>query len=155
MLATRNIRKKAKRLSDVAITDNDAFDVDTVSPHDKDALRVISEKMGAQDRLPSLIRGAARSRDFCEVHRCAARESIRAARSAKQRGNGASYRDYLNSARDARRRASECSQFARECEDRANALIMAGGSPREEISSTREAIKVVPNDDCPSNSAKR
>ena len=40
MLATRNIRKKAKRYSDVTLTDNDRFEADTVSPHDKDAIKV-------------------------------------------------------------------------------------------------------------------
>ncbi len=140
MLATRTSRKNAKRLSNVTLTDNDAFDVDTVSPHDKDALRVVAENMGTQDRLPSLIRGAARSRDLCEVHRCAARESIRAARSAKKTGNGISYREYMKAALDARRRASECHRFARECEERANALIMAGCSPRAEVSTTQSVI---------------
>lgn len=128
MLVTRNIRKKARRRSEVTLTDNDAFEADTVSPHDKDALKLVAEKWGIQDRLPNLIRGAARSRDLCEVHRCVVRESIRAARSVKAVGNGASYRDYLKTARDARRRAGECHRFARECEERANALITAGSS---------------------------
>jgi hypothetical protein len=140
MLATRTSRKNAKRLSNVTLTDNDAFDVDTVSPHDKDALKMVAENMGTQDRLPSLSRGAARSRDFCEIHRCAARESILAARSAKKTGNGISYREHMKAALDARRRATECHRFARECEERAHALIMAGCSPRAEVSTTQNAI---------------
>jgi len=140
VLATRNNRKKTRRFSDVTLTDSDTFEIDTVSPHDKDAVRAVSEQMISQDRLPSLIRGAARSRDLCEVHRCAAREAVSAARSAKQLGNGTAYRDYLESARDARRRANECRQFARECENRANALIMAGRSRQEEFSSAQEVI---------------
>ena len=155
MLATRNNRKNAKRFSEVTLTDNDAFEVHTVSPHDKDAVAAISEKMGSQDRLPSLIRGAARSRDLCEVHRCAAREAVRYARSAKNLGNGISYRNYLESARDARRKANECYQFARECENRANALIMAGCSARKESSSTEEAIAQDTSRDCPAESVER
>lgn len=140
MLATRNTKKSVKRLSNVTLTDNDAFEPDTVSPHDKEGLKVVSENMGTQDRIPSLIRGAARSRDLCEVHRCTARESIRAAKSAKRAGNGTSYRDHLKIALDARRQAAECRQFARECEDRANALILAGCSHPTEIQPTQEAL---------------
>lgn len=139
MLATRNIRKKARRFSEVTLTGNDAFEADTVSPHDRDALKMVAEKWGIQDRLPNLIRGAARSRDLCEVHRCVVRESVRAARSARILGNGASYRDHLKTARDARRRAGECHRFARECEERANALITAGSSSPADCSADQDA----------------
>jgi hypothetical protein len=139
MLATRNIRKKTRRRSGVTLTDNDVFEADTVSPHDRDALKLVAEKWGIQDRLPNLIRGAARSSDLYEVHRCVVRESIRAARSAKAAGNGASYRDYLKTARDARRRAGECHRFARECEERANALITAGSSSPADCSADQDA----------------
>ncbi len=139
MLATRDIGKKARRRSEVTITGNDAFEADTVSPHDRDALKMVAEKWGIQDRLPNLVRGAARSRDLCEVHRCVVRESVRAARSAKAVGNGVSYRDYLKTARDARRRAGECHRFARECEERANALITAGSISPPDCSADQEA----------------
>jgi hypothetical protein len=140
MLATRNIRKKAKRYSDVTLTDNDRFEADTVSPHDKEAIKAVAETWGTQDRIPNLIRGAARSRDLCEVHRCVVREALRAARSAKTIGHLASYRDHLNTARDARRKAGECYRFARQCQERANALIAAGSSPRPGHGSAREAM---------------
>ena len=139
MLPGRNIRKKARQRAQVTLTDNDAFEADTVSPHDRDALKMVAEKWGIQDRLPNLIRGAARSRDLCEVHRCVVRETLRAARSARELGNGASYRDYLKTARDARRRAGECHRFARECEERANALITAGSSFPAEYSINQDA----------------
>ena len=155
MLATRNIRKKAKRFAGVNLTDSEAFEADTVSPHDRDALKVVAEKWGIQDRLPSLIRGAARSRDLCEVHRCVARESIRAARSAKELGNGVSYRDYLKTATDARRRASECHHFARQCEDRAHALITAGSSSPPDFACAQEAIASDAESFLPPNSIKR
>lgn len=156
MLATHTIRKNRKQSpSHVTLTQSDDFEVDTVSPHDKDALRAVSEKLETRDRLPSLIRGAARSRDLCEVHRCVARQSISAARSAKKVGNAASYRDYLKTARDARRRASECRHFARECEERANALIMAGRSPRADLPSTQDAIPPDSGHDLPAKSIER
>lgn len=139
MLATRSIRKGVKRRFTVALTDNDAFEADTVSPHDREALNVIAEKWGMQDRLPNLIRGAARSRDLCDVHRCVALESIRAARSAKKLGNCLSYREYLRTALDARRRASECYHFARQCEERANTLIAAGSALGSDCLPTQDA----------------
>lgn len=155
MLATRTIRKKTKRRTDVTLTDNDIFDVDTISPHDTDALRAIAEQLGTHDRIPNLIRGAARSRDLCDVHDCAARESLRAARCARESGDTVSYRVSLKTAKDARRRVKECRQFARECEDRANALIMAGSASREDGSSSHEATTPDATSGLPPKSVER
>lgn len=155
MLATRTTRRTVKCRAGVTLTDNETFEVDTVSPHDKEALKVVAAKEGSQEMIPNLLRGAARSRDLCEVHRCVARESIRAARHAKELGNTRSYRENMQTAVDARRRAGECRQFSRECEERANALIMAGSSAPGDTPSAEEPKTPGAVTDCSPTSIER
>ncbi len=99
---------------------------DTVSPHDKEALEALARHWD-EVRLPNLIRGAARSRDLGEVHRGVARQSIQAARAARRQGDETTYLENLKIARDALCKARECYRFARQCEGKAQAVILTGG----------------------------
>ena len=99
---------------------------DTVSPHDKEALEMLYRHW-EEVRLPNLIRGAARSRDLAEVHKGIARDSIRAARAARQQWDESTYFAHLGNARDAHEKARECYRFARQCEDKAQSIILSGG----------------------------
>lgn len=99
---------------------------DTVSPHDKEALQMLYRHW-EEVRLPNLIRGAARSRDLAEVHKSIARDSIRAARAARQQRDEPTFFAHLGNARDAHEKARECYRFARQCEGKAQAIILSGG----------------------------
>jgi len=99
---------------------------DTVSPHDKEALELLYRHW-EEVRLPNLIRGAARSRDLAEVHNSIAREFITAARAARRQRDEPAYLKHLSTVRDAHGKARECYRFARQCERRAEAIILSGG----------------------------
>ena len=99
---------------------------DTVSPHDKEALEMLYRHW-EEVRLPNLIRGAARSRDLAEVHKGIARDSIRTARVARRQMDEASYLKHLGVVREAHGKARECYRFARQCERKAEAIILSGG----------------------------
>ncbi len=107
------------------LTTADAFQPDTVSPHDHVALAGVHWDMDV--RLPNLIRGAARSRHLATQHKRAAWQMICAARSARQAGDAVMQRDHLEDAIRAQRLASECDRFARRCEREANAIAVASG----------------------------
>ena len=98
---------------------------DTVSPHDKEALELLYRHW-EEVRLPNLIRGAARSRDLAEVHKGIARESITAARAARQERHESAYLKHLSNVRHAHGKARECYRFARQCERKAQAIVLSG-----------------------------
>lgn len=100
---------------------------DTVSPHDRDALEALFDTWTFQDQLSTLVRGAVQSRRLAEQHRSTARSLVDAARSAHENRDASRYRDNLAGARAARRRAHECSVYARQCESRANVIALSSG----------------------------
>jgi hypothetical protein len=102
-----------------------AFQPDTMSPHDHAALANVHWDMDV--RLPNLIRGAARSRQLAAQHKRAAWQLVRAARSARHRGDTLLQEDYLDDAIREQHLASECDGFARRCEREANAIAVASG----------------------------
>jgi hypothetical protein len=131
MLGTHTGFGKIGRMTFSHLALTAAVQPDTVSPHDKEALDLLYRHW-EEVRLPNLIRGAARSRDLAEVHKGIARDSIAAARTARQQRDEPAYLKHLGDARDAHDKARECYRFARQCERRAQAIILAGGcSPLE------------------------
>ncbi|MBK8908384.1 MAG: hypothetical protein IPM60_10900 [Rhodospirillales bacterium] len=123
MLAQRHMEATTARSGGSSLASLSDLRPDTVSPHDQDALEALFDTWTFQDQLSTLIRGAVQSRRLAEQHLCAARSLVEAARSAEP----AEYRDHLASVRAARRRAHECSAYARQCENRANTIAMASG----------------------------
>ncbi|MCW5698270.1 MAG: hypothetical protein KIT00_00320 [Rhodospirillales bacterium] len=126
-LAPRNFEAVTNQMSGTQLASLTDIRPDTVSPHDDDALEMLFDTWAAQGQLSSLIRGAVQSRKLADEHRRSAQELIRAARSARERGSLASYKDKLVGARDARRKAYRCYVYACRCEDRANALAASSG----------------------------
>jgi hypothetical protein len=126
MLATHTGFGKIGRMTFSHLALTATLQPDTVSPHDKEALESLSRHWD-EVRLPNLIRGAARSRDLAQVHKSIARDSIAAARAARRQRDQTSYLEHLGNARDAHTKARECIRFARQCERKAEAVILTGG----------------------------
>jgi hypothetical protein len=116
-----------RRVAEMHLTGPAHFRIDTVSPHDPDALAILADAGNVQIELPSLFRAAVQSRRLAEEHRSAAREFVSAARTAHEHGNLPAYRDHLDNARQAHRQADRCYQFARQCERRADAIAVSSG----------------------------
>jgi hypothetical protein len=127
MLESLQAFSEDRRVAEFRLTGPARFRLDTVSPHDQDALAVFATDGNLHIELPNLFRGAVQSRRLAEEHRYAAREFISAARAAHEHGDMPAYRDHLDSARQARRRAYRCYQFARQCERRADAIAISSG----------------------------
>ena len=126
MLGTHTGFGKIGRMTFSHLALTAAVQPDTVSPHDKEALELLHRHWG-EVRLPNLIRGAARSRDLAEVHKAIARDSITAARAARRQRDEPAYLKHLDNVRDAHDKARECYRFARQCERKAQAIILSGG----------------------------
>lgn len=127
ILAPRRIEATIARAGGSSLASLPELRPDTVSPHDQDALEALFDTWTFQDQLSTLIRGAVQSRRLADEHRSAARSLVDAARSAHENREPAEYRDHLAGARAARRRAHECSVYARQCETRANVIAVCSG----------------------------
>jgi hypothetical protein len=126
MLGTNTGFGKIGRMTFSHLALTAAVQPDTVSPHDKEALELLNRHW-EEVRLPNLIRGAARSRDLAEVHKGIARDSIAAARAARQQRDEPAYIKHLSNVREAHGKARECYRFARQCERKAQAILLSGG----------------------------